>query len=395
VAEARTEALVKLLSDTRLAVVERAVAQLAAVGAAAVPQLRALVESREAPAARQQALWALSRIAGEEARAAVRNALADPAPEVQLAAAKIAGLWRDAAALPQLVKLLGDGAPSAELSRTAAEALGRIGKPEAVPALFSIAAASAADRFLEHAAIFALIEIADPKAVSPYLAESGSTAVRRAALIALDQMDGSPLSAEVVVPLLTSTDSQLRETATWIVNQRRDWGAALAAFLRERLSAELPDGHDAEELERMLARFSQDSSVQELLAGTVRAGSPAARLRALRAMAQADLRSVPEAWQVEVSRTLEKGDSSSLPAAVQAARTFTGKKGGAPQTTAALLRLGSDDSRPAELRLNALSALPIRSARARRRSVLFPPGAAPARTTACRPHRSAGDPRAR
>jgi putative heme-binding domain-containing protein len=75
-------------------------------------------------------------------------------------------------------------------------------------------------------------------------------------------------------------------------------------------------------------------------------------------MAQADLRSVPEDWQVEVSRTLEKGDSSSLPAAVQTGRTFSGKKGGAPQTTAALLRLASDDNKPAELRLNALSALP-------------------------------------
>ena len=60
---------------------------------------------------------------------------------------------------------------------------------------------SIVDRFLEHALIFALIRIKDRAGMIAVLKDQNPS-VRRAALIALDQMDGGELSAEMVTPLL-------------------------------------------------------------------------------------------------------------------------------------------------------------------------------------------------
>ena len=75
--------------------------------------------------------------------------------------------------------------------RAAAEALGRVGDPRAVPDLLRVAA-SPLDRVLEHSLTYALIEIGDPTSTATGLQASSSRA-KRAALIALDQMDGGGL----------------------------------------------------------------------------------------------------------------------------------------------------------------------------------------------------------
>ena len=158
--------LIALLGDARPKVRDQAVTQLAKRGADAVGSLAKVVgETKTRPAAaRRNAVWALCRIGGAEALAALRPALKDPDAGVRQAAAHAAGLEKDARALDALAGLVAKDEPAVRLK--AAEALGRIGRPEAVPALLEGVRQTAGDRFLQHALVYALLRINDRKATS-------------------------------------------------------------------------------------------------------------------------------------------------------------------------------------------------------------------------------------
>jgi putative heme-binding domain-containing protein len=239
--------------------------------------------------------------------------------------------------------------------RAAAEALGRIGDKTAVPALLA-AAARPADRVLEHALTFALIEIADPRGTAAGL-ESPDLRTRRAALMALDQMEGGGIAPEAVAPDLTSSDPAQRETAAWIAGRHPEWGDALAGSLRGRLAAPDPSASDRAELERQLARFARAAAVQDLLAAALRdASTPReTRLLVLRAMAQAGLMDVPKAWVAALAPVLAGDDVELIRQAVATARAFR-KDAGA--LSAELLRVARRAEAPVDVRLDALAAMP-------------------------------------
>src|SRR5262249_17476102 len=184
----------------------------------------------------------------------------------------------------QLLRLLQKETPPVQ--RAAAEALGRIGHPSAVPELLALAGLPQ-DRALEHSLTYALIQIGDAPATSAGL-QATNPLTKRAALIALDQMEGGGLKPEQVAPLLVSTEPVLRQTASWLVSRHADWGGALAGFFRERLTAPGLGEADYDELQRQLARFGRNAAIQELLATTLSnsSNSPQTRLIVLRAMAQ-------------------------------------------------------------------------------------------------------------
>ncbi len=152
--------LIARLADPRHEVAARALAQLVKNS-----ESTALVERVKAagdPAPRLGALWGLIRIDSADARGAIRTALSEKDSGIQTLAAHGAGLWRDRAAKPELVRLLASG--DAHLRRAATEALGRIGDKSAVA---PILAAKAPDRFAFHSAAYALYEIADSAALTP------------------------------------------------------------------------------------------------------------------------------------------------------------------------------------------------------------------------------------
>src|SRR5262249_30415082 len=183
---------------------------------------------------RRSAAWAATGTEPASARAAVRTALDDRDETVRQAALHSVSVRRDRAALPQLLRMLKNSSPQNQ--RAAAEAIGRVGDKAAVPALLD-AVGNPADRQLEHSLTFALIEIADREGTAAGLA-SKNIRIRRAALTALDQMEGGGLRPETVAAELTSSDPLLKETAAWIAGRHPDWGGALAGFLRDRLSAQ-------------------------------------------------------------------------------------------------------------------------------------------------------------
>ena len=345
--EIGSEGLVTLLGDRRPAVRRRAIAALADNGAVAV--LRDSVARSEFVDVRRNAVWALTRIETDDARGAVRAALADASGSVRHAALHSVALHRDLEALDAAVTLLGD--PSDAVKRVAAEALGRIGDPDAVRSLLAAAAATE-DEVLTHSLVYALIEIGDPESTRRGL-RADAARTQRAAMIALDQMRPRALGPETVISRLQSASDEISIAAQWIASGHPEWGTYLAGYLDKRLNGEI--GGDSEELARLLERFAVSPEIQAVLARTVSGGSfVAARRAALVAMAAAPLEAAPAGWMEAIASALR--NDATTEAALLAARRLTRPTAGAPVLDAALLAVADDETMDPALRIRSLDA---------------------------------------
>lgn len=347
-----------LLNDMRPAVQNRAVSQLAKRGEAAIPAISAVLKQSTSADARRNAVWALTRIEGAQARETVRFALDDQDESVRHAALHSVSLWRDTAASAQLIQALKSGRPAVQ--RAAAEALGRIGDSRAVPDLMATAA-SPVDRVLEHSVIYALIEINDPRSTAAAGQQAATSQSRRAALIALDQMDDGKLTSDRVIALLDSTDPILRDTAWWIAGHHPEWGGALASFFKDHLTATGVSAEDRQDLQQKLAQFGENPSIQELLAGTIeRAASKEDRLTALRAMAvvgRTRVKVLPSSWIAPLTGVLGSEDDDVTTHALSVIRAAPAPKDASAALRAALLLVGRDNTRSVGVRLDALAAI--------------------------------------
>jgi putative membrane-bound dehydrogenase-like protein len=344
----------KLLDDRRPAVQARALHHFAKIGVAGVPALREILKTSKSAEARRNAVWALTRIQPAAARDAARPALGDRDASVRQAALHSASVWRDAAAVPQALEALKSNVPAVQ--RAAAEALGRIRDPRAVPELLAIAALPL-DRALEHSVTYALIEIADPAATGSGLQASSSRA-RRAALIALDQMDGGGLKPEAVVALLDSPDAMMKETAWWIASRHPEWGGALAGYFKSSLSAPGLTASARDDLQQKLTQFADNPAIQELLATAVERGaSKDERLGALRVMSRTRAKELPAGWIAPIVNALGGRDEDVARLAVSVARAAPPPAAGGADLQGALLRVARDPSAPTDLRLDAMGAV--------------------------------------
>jgi len=351
--------LTKLLGDPRTAVQNRAARELGARGDEAVAALADVLKISASPDARRNAVWTLTRIAGARARDVTRLALTDRDETVQHAAIHSASLLRDRDALTALRAALRSGPPS--IQRAAAEALGRIGDARAVPDLIA-AAASPVDRVLEHSIIYALIEINDPAAVSTSGTQASTAKSRRAALIALDQMDTRTLEPDAIVPLLDSDDALLSETAWWIAGHHQEWGDALARYFESHLASTSITATQRDALRERIAQFGDNPAIQSLLASKIeRTGTADERLWALRAMtvtARTRVKALPEAWVPALVHVLHSTNTEAINQAVQVVRAAPAPKVLPPALQDALLHAGRDAAQPLETRLAALAAVP-------------------------------------
>ena len=359
-----TDRLAALLADPRPVVRNKAVQQLARTGPAAVPALDRVLRGSAPADARRNAVWALARIDGPAARAANRTALSDRDQSVRHAAIHAAGLWRDPGSFDSLAAAVASGPPP--IARAAAEALGRLGDPRAVRPILAAAAADA-DRVLEHSLTYALIEIDNAAATAAASGEDIAPRARRAALIALDQMNGTPLAADAVLPLVDHPDPVLRETAWWIAARHPGWGAALADQFRRALAASGSNTDEARKaLEERLAQFAANPAVQEVLADAVtRASVPPAQRSALTAMslaasgaASVRLKELPATWARAIAGTIPSADAAAARMAMKIARLLPAASSAAGDLLQACLRVAHDDARSVEDRLEALNAVP-------------------------------------
>jgi len=118
--------LAAALADTAPAVRMTAAEALAALGPAAWPALTAALDANDT-SAREAAAYGLGRLGDARAAERLREAVADPAPEVRAAAIEALGSLGDRASCPALLPLL--GAPDPRVRRAAVHALGRIADP--------------------------------------------------------------------------------------------------------------------------------------------------------------------------------------------------------------------------------------------------------------------------
>jgi putative membrane-bound dehydrogenase-like protein len=352
--KAGPEEIAKRLDDPRPCAVKRALAALEKQGDMAVPALAALLAGQDRPVARLNAVWALARVRTPLARQTLSAGLGDTDPRVRQAAAFCAGLTRAAEAAPRLVALLKEG--DDHLKTAAATSLGQIGAKAAAPDLLE-AASQQHDRILEHAIIYALIEIGDPVATAKGLVAS-SPSTQRAAMIALDQMDGGGLRVDNVLAALNSSVPSLKETALWLAARHSDWGPALTGYFEGRLKSS--DGAGDGGLEAQLASLAPSVSIQAMIAkaatdDTVR---PEARLLALGAMRRSSLDEAPPVWAESLLRLICARENATAQAAVAAARALGFPKTSVSALSSALAALASNPARPDDLRLDALAALP-------------------------------------
>ena len=356
---ATADQLADRLADPRPAVRERAVGALGLLGADAIPALEAVVRDSTEAEARRNAAWASSRINDPEAREVARIALQDEDETVVQAALHVVSVHRDRGALDRAVNLLHTGTP--QNRRAAAEAVGRLGDPSAVPFLLQAAAdvPEAPHWAVMHSITYALIELNDPEATRFGLSAPHDT-VRRAALVALDQMPGDHLSAADVSPLLSAEDPELREAAAWVASRHSEWGAALAEHFRQQLFG-IGDAAEGQRdaLVDQLARLGSSPEIQGVIADALLGDNlpDAPRVVALRAMASADLDPAPPRWVDAVADVLD-GDPALRSPALAAARSLRIAEGRADALRSPLLRIARDDGAEVATRLDALASLP-------------------------------------
>lgn len=341
--------LVELLMDTRWAVRERAIAECSKRSASIVATLRGVLSGLNSRQ-RRNAVWALTRIGTEQAKAAVRSALDDSSQSVRQAACNSIATTVDAQAVPKLALLLQHDSPP--VRRVAATALGRIGNSDCVPDLLK-ALNRQIDRAEEHALIYALIETNDPSATLQGLT-SASASTRRGALIALDQLDDDKLTAEIVGSALLSDDKALQQSALNIFSRRSQWADHAARMLEKWLSDGTNVVHQQHLIREMVAAFMADERIGLLVAEKLshKNTTPATRELLLAAISDGDSLPMHESLVAPLQELLASEDRQILEAAIAAAASFD-----TDRFNDRLRSIAADNEQPVLVRVAALAAV--------------------------------------
>ncbi|MCC6697250.1 MAG: HEAT repeat domain-containing protein [Candidatus Hydrogenedentes bacterium] len=345
--------LAAALDDPRVKVRDRARELLVASGEQSVDALAEVLKSSSSERQRLGAVWALGRIDEEGARAAVAGALNDEAYTVRMAAAHAAAMTQNETAVPALTALLHDADPG--VRRKAALALGRLGAKESAPALLA-ACAGAADRFEEHALIYATIQLNAQQPAAEAL-KSDAAPVRKAALIALDQMGSPLLTKDALPPFLGDENEEMRKTGLWVASRHADWSDVVLSFLASQLNSPDLDIQAAAPLRDTLLAYAGDAGVQTLIAEMAADASadPARRLFLMDVIDQSPLEELPESWVACLGKGLHDREE---PIRWRAASLIRSRA--LTQFDADLRSVANDPAQTVSLRVNALGTLVTR-----------------------------------
>ena len=338
------------LGDSRPMVRDRAVEELVQRGSTAVGELSRLLSEHPSLEVRSSTVFVLSRIHSSEALAALHPALEDSDTDVRVSAARVLGMARDVESLDRLLELVNHDLPP--VRRQAASAIGQIGSRSAVPALLE-AVSNPDDRFVEHAIIHALIKLADPVPLVGALDHS-SPAVRKAALIALDQMEGRPLKRAHLLSLLQTDDPGLQKAALWVASHHLQWSGAIRKHLEKRIRGSALSGSAEEALDEVLLAFCGTPEVQAML-GKLMLEASLSRERSvllLKTMESCPVTEFPSVWTDPVRELLAGGDSRTRSGAVALIRAHE-----LDLYDEELASIIDRTSQPVELRIAAVDAL--------------------------------------
>jgi putative heme-binding domain-containing protein len=207
--------------------------------------------------------------------------------------------------------------------------------------------------------IYAMIRLGQPELLATALGNP-HPGVRKAAVIALDQMDHRPLRREQLAPLLADADPAVRRAAFWVAARHPDWSGTVLEFVRDRLNAPELSAAELNSLREALQTFVNDPAAQTAIAGLVREATFAAerRVMLLAVMEAAALKKFPSDWLDVLRATLADPDL-----AVRLRTVALIRARALPELDGDLRALAADGSEPADLRIAALGALLPRTPR--------------------------------
>ncbi|MEX0729053.1 MAG: PVC-type heme-binding CxxCH protein [Planctomycetaceae bacterium] len=365
-----TDKLIELLDDERPAVRSQVIDLVALTWDTQIGVLKQVIrDPRASVEARRNAIWALSRRSHEWGIRALTEGLSSDQESVRQTTVRALGTQlrtiKHAQTLLLLTKHVTQDTPA--IRRDAANVLGLAGpdgpgysdqtRATALEALFESLRKADADRILEHALIWAVIRINDRERTIPYLSDS-SPVVRRAALIALDQMDGGDLTRELVSPLLDTDDPALQQQTLAIMSKHEGWAAETLDLLRNWLSdAEWDDSRSAVVRGFLLAQASQPE-IQQLIAETMQRPETARPVKMLlwEVIYRSSLVELPATWLSLIDATLPQPDAELQLQAMQVIQDRN-----LAQFDSALLKLITDPATADAVKVEALCAVATRS----------------------------------
>lgn len=341
--------LVHYVQDARWAVRSQAIEQLVLMGEPAIEEIKNGLLTADKDETRAAAVFLLSRIHTPVAMDIVREALNDKSLMVRTASARVLGLAKDKQALPKLMEMVqSDEAP---VRRQAATALAQIGDNRAVDALIR-ASANPNDRFVEHAIIYAMIVLKTPEPLKQALHETNSN-IQKAVLIALDQMDGAPLTKDQLVQVLNGDDDQLQQTAVWVVLHHPEWADVVADYVRKSLQRKDLKEDRLAAVKNLMIKFSGASGIQNFVAERLADRQITEEQRALlmSVIEHADVRQIPDSWVNRLKGLLYSAEPETrleVLNVIKSRRLSSYNK--------ELDQIAADDKTPVDFRLKALGA---------------------------------------
>ena len=132
----------------------------------------------------------------------------------------------------------------------------------------------------------------------------GSADVRKAALIALDQMQNSTLKAGQVTPFLASNDSTMESTARWVVSHHPEWAGSMITYLRNQLSKSKLEAGERKQLKDILVSYCGDASMQQFMLTQMAGASVEKKLFILEAINACNIEEVPSGWVNQLGKEL-------------------------------------------------------------------------------------------
>jgi len=312
-AQASIKQLAAYTKDSRTAVRQKAFDTLVQKGNTAIPELQKIINQSKDEDTKASAVFAIARINTSQSALALRNLMSNPNAVTATAAIRSVGLAKDPQALGKLMEIVQKGNP--QVRRQAATALGQIGDAKAIPALLK-AANNPDDRFVEHAIIYSLIQFNQPEPLLASL-KTGSVNIKKAAVIALDQMHTPLFKKEHLAPFLESNDEDLQNTGIWVATHHPEWTDIVVAFLEKRLLKSNNNEEDIASLKSLMLTFCGNDALQEYitrqLAGNI---DTERKLLLFSVMGECQITNLPTAWVNEIGKLLKSDDQKIRSAAL-------------------------------------------------------------------------------
>jgi len=259
------------------------------------------------------AIWTLSRLGTPAAVQTMLSTLQSaPHPATRLAA--LQGLLLvdrspadEAAFVKELAALTQNESPA--LRRAAVTALGTLRPQQSASSVIESLRGLQPERMMEHAATYALIQIGDRETTAAALSDSNPQ-IRRAALIALDQMDNGDLQRDQVIPLLDTDDAPLQKAVLDVISRHEGWAGEALALIKDWIrDPQIDDGRQAV-LRGFLISRASEPEVQQLVSESLASSEVSASLKLalLEVMSRAAVDPFPAAWTETLRGTLAQRD---------------------------------------------------------------------------------------